>query len=769
MIKSNFAKPSLVYLIFTASGATALIYQVIWSRWLGLLFGNTTLSVSIVLGCFMLGLAFGSWGIGRILHRINNPMRAYALMELGIGVFAFCFPLLVKFIDNVYLATVSVESTTAFSLCMRTVLAFSLLFAPTTLMGATLPLLTEFFHRSPRPTRSWKIGLLYAANTLGAGLGIIVAGFYLIEAIGVLYTTMLAAGLNLTVAGGALLISFSTGESARQAGPGVALDDKIDAMGKLAVVVLTASGAVALASEVLWTRTVETIVGNSTYAFSMIVFLFLVGIAVGSWFMSLMVNRLNRLPLWLASIQLGMGIWIIIAIVVFRMVINDVAQYKAVMMPLSVIFWNYLKVMSIVFPLSLLSGACFPLATRILDPHSDEARGTLIAKAYAWNTAGAVAGSLVAGFLIAPFFEYFNSLYLLAFLYALTAFLSSLVIFRSEWQTPRNRLMNASVTLLSLALLGTAFIKSTGQDFFVTRYNAKHTRSEIVYHKPGLQGVTTVLKDHGAPTAFGLLVNGLGMTAKVTDTKMMAHLPLLIHPDPQDTLVICFGMGTTYRSAITHGGNVTVVELVKEVLDAFDYFYEDAPRVRSYAKGRMLVNDGRNFLKLTKQQFDVITLDPPPPIDAAGVNNLYSKEFIELAKAHLKKGGIMAHWLPLPETLSGVDDIETFNMLFQTFAAEFPYVYVQLGKQGVGLHIMGSAEPLTISRDRIAKRLQNKAILNDINEWDQIPPTYFDGIRRSQSSQAPAGMVTDDRPLLEFYLVRVWENNRNKMFAYSYW
>jgi len=310
--------------------------------------------------------------------------------------------------------------------------------------------------------------------------------------------------------------------------------------------------------------------------------------------------------------------------------------------------------------------------------------------------------------------------------------------------------------------------KILGPSEFVARFNSRNPIIQAVYHKPGLQGVTTVIRNFSDGGNL-LLVNGMGMTLKVTDTKMMAHLPMLLHPDPKDTLVICFGMGTTYRSAITHGGNVTAVELVKEVLEAFDYFHPDAPRVRTYAKGRMVVNDGRSYLKLTREKYDVITIDPPPPIDDAGVNHLYSKEFLQLAKAHLKKGGVLAHWLPNPGTLGGVEDLDTMTMLVLTFADVFPYIYIKPGVGLLGVHVLGSEEPLEVSADRLRERLSNRQIVDDLREWDPVTISYFQDLKRFRPPMSRSWRVTDDRPLLEFYLLKTWQKGEKRRFAYNCW
>jgi spermidine synthase len=745
------------------------VYQVIWAKWLSLVFGNTTLSISIVLGCFMMGLALGSWLTGRFLHRIENPMRYYAFMELGIGIFALCFPVFSKFVDLLFTTLVSSESMTGYSVFIRTVLSAAVLLVPTTFMGATLPLLTDFFHWNSKHTQNWKVGLLYAANTLGAAMGIVVASFILIELIGILATTLVAAGLNFIVAG--FGYRFSCSQKLLRTKLAVSDERRLDGPGRFAVAVITVSGSLALASEVLWTRTLETIIGNSTYAFATIVLLYLLGIAAGSWIMSLLVNRLKALPIWIAATLLGMGLWMVISIRLFERVGASVADYGWEMVPLSIIFGHYLNTMGLLLPLSLLSGACFPLATRIIDPKSEDAKGVLVAKAYAWNTVGALVGSLAAGFMIAPFWDYLNSLYILAALYCLAAVVSYAVIGVSKWRVPYKMQIVGLLGLLSVTFSVFSFIRAEDQNSFVRRFEAGNNFFyRLVFHKAGLQGITSVIKNVINSREDILLINGMGMTRKVTDTKMMAHLPMLIHPNPENTLVICLGMGTTYRSAVSYEKKVTVVELVKEVVDAFDYFYEDAPAVRAYPGGRIVVNDGRNFLKLTREKFDVITIDPPPPIDAAGVNNLYSKEFIQLAKKHLSKGGIMVHWIPYAETKSGVDDFETFTMLIRTFAEVFPYTYMHKSFNDIGVHVVGSMEPMNISEDAIRNKLSNKAVSHDINEWERVPFEFFvEGWEFFPPEYLIGPVITDNEPHLEFYLLRTLKSGQKKMHPGNYW
>ena len=752
ILKPSASKNLLVYLIFTISGAAALTYQVIWARWLGLVFGNTTLSISIVLGSFMLGLAMGSWLAGRFLNSIENPMRFYALMELGIGAFALCFPAITRLVDYVFPLLVHSVSLTGYSLFMRAAFSIAVLIVPTTLMGTTLPLLTDFFHRSPAHTRNWRVGLLYAANTLGAALGIVATSFILIDAIGIRSTSCVAAGLNILVAIAGYWLSRSVDIAGKPAFTGYGR--KLTAAGRSAVAIITASGFLALASEVLWTRTLELIVGNSTYAFASIVLLYLIGIAAGSWAMSLFIHRIKNLPVWLATMLLGMGSWMLVAIALCEKIGSLMATYYDTKVPLSTIFGHYFETISLLLPLALFSGACFPLATRIIDPASEDAKGLLVAKVYAWNTLGALGGSLAAGFLIAPFWDFFNSLYLVAFLYCLAAMASYLFISFAKDRIPYKR---GAAFLLGLISFVFAIFSYTGphsEDYTLKLFETNPIY-KIAFNSPGLQGVTTVLQDRNDDFGSQLLVNGMGMTMKSVVTKMMAHLPMSLHPDPKNTLVICMGMGTTYRSALAWGGKVTVVELVPDVVRAMNYFYKDAPEIKACHRGRIVVNDGRNFLKLTREKFDVITVDPPPPINAAGVNNLYSKEFFELASKRLNRGGIMAIWIPYPGHDTGVQDGKTFIMLARTFAKVFPYTYVHESAAGNGLHVIGSLDHINASTGSILKRISKPAVARDLSEWGPVSPQFFmSGWMKLPHAYLVGPCVTDDRPRLEFYFLK---------------
>lgn len=765
-----------VYLLFLLSGMAALVYQVIWARWLGLTFGNTTTSVSIILGAFMLGLALGSWAAGRRVRRLGSPMLAYALLEVGIGVFALAFPLLAAGVERIYTGLATAESPGAVTIASRAALAFALLLLPTTLMGATLPLLTEFFRRAPRHDRSWRVGMLYAANTAGAALGVAMASFVGIELLGIRGTTVAAAGLNFAV--GAIGFRLSKRSAAGELPPRAPAPAADAARARTVLLALALSGGLALASEVLWTRTLQILIGNATYAFATILVVYLVGVASGSAAFARVVKGSARLELWMVALLLGMGAWTVLASFAFEGLQAHVAAYSRQLLTPGALLGIYLEVATLLLPLALLSGALFPVGTRLLEPGAEDAGGELVARAYAWNTLGAVAGSILAGFVIAVYFDYFQALAVAGGLYAAAALAVAALVARHA----EPRWAVAAGLLPCLLLGGYCLAQLRGESRFVRQLESFRADWHVAYHSPGLQGVTTAIRRGDDPLASTLLVNAQGMTAKLTDTKMMAHLPMLLHPNPQETLVVCFGMGTTFRSALTHGGRVTAVELVPEVFEAFDAFYADAADVRANPNGRMRVNDGRNFLKLTRQRFDVITVDPPPPIDGAGVTNLYSREFVTLARQRLAPGGIFAHWLPLPGTYSGLESLSTLQMLLKTIAAEFPHVMVTQAVNGVGLHVLASETPIQLDLQRIAARLEDPRVAGDLREWQPVPLGFFSqlqpwdalsltlvqGNRRlliTVSGIEEVPLLTDDRPRLEFDLWRSLRRGQPKFYS----
>jgi spermidine synthase len=749
-----------VLCLFAMSGASGLVYEVIWARQLGLIFGNTTSSVTVVLSAFMAGLALGAVVAGRWLVRRSKPMKLYAVLEGLIGIYALLFPALVHGVELTYPALFSEETPLAIITTFRACAAFALVLVPTTMMGATLPLTTEYVHSVQREHQDWNAGRLYAANTFGAALGSFISGFVLIEVVGIWRTTLIAAFLNLLVAGIGLWLSRRVPSDRTKE---VTEIDPVSIRGHRGLLLLfAASGGLALAGEVVWTRVLSLLLGSSTYAFSAILIAYLVGIALGSWCLAGYVLQTPSPKRLLPMFVLGVGAWHYVAVWCVPL-LYDFADF--LMLETHAPFgaaWASLLfvtcVVSLMLPPAFLSGALFPTVTRIIGQREGD-RGQPIARAYAWNTVGAIFGSLVGGFVLSTFFEHFHAIYVLALLYVGLAAAALL------WLKPK-RLVRLSVvsSLLMVALTGLTIWSITTPDLFFDLLRRRKPDYSVTFHQSGHQGITTVIEregPQGSQERFQvLLVNGIGMTIKVFSTKAMAHLPLMAHGNAEETLVICLGMGTTFRSALAYGGRVDVVELVPQVIDAYDRFYPDRDRVMDNPRARVLVNDGRNYLLTTDKKYDVITIDPPPPIDNAGVNNLYSREFLQLVRDHLQPGGIAAHWIPQVTPLSGVPDDETQKMLVATFLDVFPHVRcVTTGGARVadGLHLLGSNDPIRFDPNQIEQALQRSDVRKDFYEFTADGPAANDPVREHPELRDEcrnSSILTDDRPSLEFHLLR---------------
>ncbi len=741
--------------LFTLSGASGLIYEVIWTRQFGLVFGNTTISISIVLGAFMAGLALGSALAGRFLVQRRNPMYLYAVFEGCIGSYALLLSPLLRGLNALYPSLFADETSLATLAVVRGVVAFVLMLVPTTMMGATLPLTTEYAHRMRMSREDWNAGRLYGANTFGAALGAFAAGFVLIELVGVRWSAALAALFNFLVMGIAFYLARrygAPGEAQAYTRP-----SGLRRSGVPLLVLFAASGGLALAGEVVWTRALTLLLGNSTYAFSAILIVYLTGIAVGSWSFAGLVRRLSDPAFLIPVVIAAAGAWHVLAIEtipwMYRLhdlLLGDTARSQLGAVLATACF--AILVLLLMLPPAFLSGALFPLVTRAIGGEEGD-KGEPVARAYAWNTVGAIAGSFLGGFVLAGCFLHFHAVYVLASMFVVLSLYSI-------WAIGWTRHVRAAPWTAVLAL-GTAVCSALAlgaPDLFIEILQERRGDLKVVHHEPGLQGITSVLIDPRRPGPSALLlVNGRGMTAKVFATKAMAHIPIIVHGRANDTLVICMGMGTTFRSALTHGGRVDVVELVPGVVDAFEVFYADAAAVRENPRGRVIVSDGRNFLLLTQKRYDVITVDPPPPIDAAGVTHLYSRGFLELMRDRLNPGGIAAHWIPSVHPSNGVRDMETFRMLVATFLDVFPHAKLLRGAGGVGVHLLGSMQPIEIDPADLSEALQSPAVRRDVFEyhWERVDiRSLFTEIPVSRERYSAAPILTDDRPRLEFDLIR---------------
>src|SRR5262245_1839637 len=394
----------LIGLCFVFSGATGLIYEVLWARMLGLVFGATTLAVSTVLAAFMGGLALGSALAGRLGSRIKRPMSTYGWLELGIGVYAILVPFLFRWVDHLYVVIWQELHPGFFVFSIwRFLLSCSLLLVPTTLMGATLPVLSAALLNS-LGHNSGSVTKLYACNLAGAILGTVVAGFVLLPVLGVRTTILVAAGINTLIGVTALVADRRTSRSEVPitAAAVAGTSEKVTGQTFWLVCAL-ASGFVTISTQVAWTRILTMIIGSSTYAFSIVVALFLIGLAAGAWIIGrkdqsahlratmLKVEAFTAASLFISLFVVNMMPWMLIRL---GMALN-ISSWVG-LLALQILSAGLL----ILLP-ALVMGMVMPLVLFWASGHKNGAV-LLVGRTYAVNTIGAIAGAFITGFILIP-------------------------------------------------------------------------------------------------------------------------------------------------------------------------------------------------------------------------------------------------------------------------------------------------------------------------------------------------------------------------------
>jgi spermidine synthase len=775
------AAPSLrgvVLALFVASGAAGLIYQVVWSRELVLVFGNTTQAVATIVTAFMAGLGFGSLAGGRLADTSARPLRLYGLVELAVAAMAALLPLAFHGLAELYRGVwPSLVERPGQLAGVRFALAIAAVAPATFLMGMTLPLLTRYLVRTLDEAGA-RLGELYAANTIGAMIGTLLGGFVLIEFLGLRLTSYLAVLLNLVAGTGALVLSrrweagSATGDvPAAGRGPRTrpAVPRDFRPRRRMVLAATFVSGFVSLALEVLWTRMLAEGTGSNIYIFTTILAIFLFGIALGSFlyrrFSRPGGERLGTLGLCLA----GVGVLAQTTVVLGSGVVGDVSFF--------------VRSVAVLLPATVLMGYAFPLAGRLATPSADAAGGS-VGLLYAANTGGSILGSFSAAFILAGTIGTNGSILLLGGL----NLLAGAVLFLAE-PTGRQRAARqpanpgpgaanagsgaagsrlgaanrgwAGVVAAGLAGLAVLGIVASSLDLPVTRTRTENelrrSRRPVTHAEDELATVDTV---GGKPRGRRLLVGGVGMTSLTVDTKLMGYLSKTLRPDARDFLVIAFGMGGTYRSGLKLGLRTDAVELSPTVPSRMPVFFPDGEQLLHHPRGRVIISDGRNYVRLSRETYDMIAVDPAPPIESAGSVVLYTREFLTEGKARLRPGGTFMLWIPyaLP-----MDD---FKDHVRTFAGVFRHTSLVLSPGRHGVFMFGSDAPLEFTEANIRRVLGAPAALRDLNDVPDHPRTDADGwveiIGKSQwladdrlrAFVGPGPEITDDRPRSEYFLWR---------------
>ena len=746
---------SLLLLAFFLSGVSGLVYQIVWVRMLTRYLGSTTAATATVLCVFMGGLAAGAFLGGRIADRARSSLLGYAVLEIGIALGSLLSSFaIIAVLGSYYVALYDTFGRSYFYLtAARVLFSIMCLLLPTILMGATLPMLVAFVSHHQSPFQRG-LGRLYSVNTFGAVLGVLITGFFLIGNIGESSTLLVAALLNLIAACVAYLIQTRLGTGTDVSRTPLHFGDEalvpvsypktIRFWSKITIFV---SGFTALAYEIIWTRLLLLPLKTSIYAFSFMLALFLAGIAFGSWLSTRFSISRDRPVATFASIEVLIGFLTASGMLVFLLF-----GYKT-----HGFVWEFysgvVTCVLMVLPVAVAFGWQFPVAVRCCISDST-APGKETGTAYFANTLGAILGSIAAGFILIPSTGTSLAMVILGLLNILLGFILFIVSPSAE----RGRLPWIAGFLAScfaFVALGIGDPYEIVMRERVFQYLGPNAQVYAFYE--GVSGTTVPAGSPEHPLARHLFVNGIGMTSLVSETKLMAHLPLALVEDPKRILVVCFGMGTTVRSATrfpTEELHVDAVDIVPKVFDCFQYFHSDAQEIMAKPNVDLFAEDGRNFLLVRSKLYDVITIDPAPPIHSAGTVNLYTREFLELCKSRIYKEGVVCLWLP-PGPASEL------LMVMRTFVNVFPGASLWGGLTYPGFYLIGGHRSFAQTHESIEAVAKRLSKIQDLSEWDHrlqnesllrqlylMDPPEFSSLTQNSPE------VTDDHPYTEFPLWR---------------
>ena len=688
----------ILALLFFASGAAGLVDQVAWLRYLALVFGNTTLATATLLAVFMAGLGLGAVLFGRLSDRTARPLTLYALLEVGIGLFAIFSP---HFFDGMTAVYVAVDRAAggasgapwSFGL-LRLGLAALCLLPPTLLMGGTLPLIVRGLRdlrdqEGERKTARSQLGrdtaLLYGANTLGAVCGVAGAGFFAIPLFGLHASLLFSAALNFAAALGALALARRDAQPAAPAVPARAPLATAPVADRRLLVAAMLMGATSLAFEVLWTRILVFYLGSTVYAFSLMLFGFLLGIAIGSLAIGRIVDRLERPLALLAAVELGIAATAPLSIWLFSTLNGRQIALSEALRPQGfgvAVLAQLAAVLPILLPPTLLMGVSFPILVRAYaaragaagDP--DARIGRDLGALYGANTMGCIAGSLAAGFGLVPLLGTQSSLLAVG---AVAAGIALLLARSPELTGPASGAGGlrwiSGVALATPALfLALAFLLPADRVILAAGIFGKDRPEDLVhFHEDASAAVAIRRMSAAAGDYLSLELNGVNVAGTSPDLyavqKMQGHLPLLLGKSRDARVVhIGFGSGGTAHAVSRHPvSEIRIVELSPAVLAASDrYFGAINHGVLADPRVRVEINDGRNFLLATSETFDAVLSDSIHP-RYAGNGSLYSEEYFRLLADRLAPEGVVSMWLPM-YTLTPPN----FAMIVRAFKNVFP-------------------------------------------------------------------------------------------------
>jgi spermidine synthase len=770
----------LILLCFFTSGACGLVYEVAWLRVMGLIFGNTTFATSTVLAGYMAGLGLGALWWGKRIDRGGDPVKIYARLEAGIGIYALLTPFIWKLIDLLTIGFFRFISPSFFTaLVFKFTIAFSALLFPTFLMGATLPVLSKYFVQKDEEVAK-QVGLLYGLNTFGAVLGVLFSGFIALQTFGVWQTVYLTGVLN-------FVIFYLCRYYEAIVKPIASIKEKIvsavsdpiaaafsPAVTRMLLTLFAISGAVSMMYEIAWTRVLAMSLGSSVYAFCIMLATFLLGISIGSYLFS----RIPRsIPVGLHTFAAFQGLTALTAILGIN-IFNDMPYYFVRIFALTkgsdllLHFGKFFLCSIVMLPPTLCIGAMFSCFIHVL--RRSQPLGKEIGEAYFANTIGTILGSVLTGFCIIPLFGIQNTL-------LLGAGLSAVIGFLAFFLDPKNPGWK-HYAILGLAILALVFsaycVKPWNRGLISSDLAVKPERGvglskeqilrslqerNLLFYKEGLSATVTItkLRDN-----LSLSVNGK-VDASNQDNftqVLLGHLPMALHPDPKKVLIIGLGSGSTAAAVAAYPvEKIDAVELEQAVIESAKYFHVLNRDLLKDPRVHFHVNDGRNFSLLNPEKYDVIISEPSNPW-MAGVANLFSIEHYKTVQKRLAPGGIVCQWFHAYSMSQ--DDL---RMIVRTFSEVFPDTSLWTSYYP-DLMLIGKNEPLTLDMKTFEKAFAIPIVREDLKPYGIenaagfiSNAVLFDGTLRVLARAAKIN--SDNHPYLEFSAPRnLYKNTLRENF-----
>jgi len=710
------------------SGFSALIYQLIWVRLLGLVFGVSSFAVATVVAVFLLGLGLGSYFFGRWSERTANPLRLYLYVELGI---AFCSLTAYLVIEELplyrYLYEHAYNNFDFYGISLiRLALSILVLLPPVFLIGGTMPLIAKYF-LTASTTLGSNFSRIYYLNTLGAFAGAMLTGFVFVKYFGVPATLMIAVAGNLVVA-----LIIAAGRSASEPVPDSTGDG---AAYSYMLPVLFLTGFTSLSYEMLWVRILSTYGLSTSQAFAVIVAGFLLGFSVGSYHVSRTIDRRVNLEALFSRVCMLTAASGAVVLYLFQR-FDRMSAFLAASLPPDYSAVSLVLAFVVSFIPAVFMGILFPLGLRI---HARDVRriGMKAGNSFFSNTAGCFAGSLLTGFVLIPFAGMWNTTLILVNLSLLIALY--LMLRRRDF--PRTQ----RASLLLVAVLANLLVFADSKTF-----HAEVKGFDVIYYAEGLSGTVTAIENEGYR---GLFVDGQNVSGTdpvlLADSKMLAHLPLLLAENPRTALTVGYGTGTTAGSMLLHEIAVDAVEIEEKIIEAAPLFSGVNNRSYDDPSLNIVLDDARNYIGVVDGEFDVIVTDVTN-LKYKRNPYLYTRKYFQIMQDALTEEGIAAAWLPL-----GGLSFRDLRILIATFDSVYPHttVWYFTPYPTHFLILLGTPEAPSIDLSALARKMDTvRADLETIHVDNvyELASMLLLGERDVDDLVAGAPLHRDRHPILEF-------------------